>query len=152
MRFGADPVMEVKIPHVPPAHVPVSVLRSSQYGKIVYVNPVAGKQVLLKVEPLAMNCALPLESRSTLEKVWSYSLTGKGSAKVVKQSSQWLPVSVVPATIVPVAVATEYCAVPPQTVGVTVGVFVLVRVAVLVGRVPVIVGVGVPCWNEPMRA
>ena len=39
-------------------------------------------------------------------KLWSYNVYGKGRVMRVLQSSQLLPVFVVPATIVPVPVAT----------------------------------------------
>jgi hypothetical protein len=51
---------------------------------------------------MVVNCALPLDDRLTLVKVWSYKVKEKGSDIVVTQSSQWLPMSTVPGTIVPV--------------------------------------------------
>src|SRR5437773_2582618 len=70
-------------------------------------------------------------------------------AILVVQSSQWLPISVVPGTIVAVPWVMEYCP-PPHSVAVGVGVKVRVgegvrvRVLVAVGGVPVAVEVGVP--------
>jgi hypothetical protein len=43
---------------------------------------------------------LPLELTCALVKACPYTVTGNGSEMVVTQSSQWLPVSVVPAVIV----------------------------------------------------
>jgi hypothetical protein len=42
-----------------------------------------------------------LEATFAVLKVCPYTLTGNGSEMLVEQSSQWLPVSVVPAVIVP---------------------------------------------------
>jgi len=44
---------------------------------------------------------LPLDDRLTDVKLRSYSVKENGSAMVVMQSSQWLPISVVPGTIPP---------------------------------------------------
>ena len=107
MRLGAVPLTEVNMPQPPVGHVPPtpSVLRSSQYGKMVYVMPVAGRQVLMYSEAPVGKCALPLESRPTPVKVWSYSWKGKGSTTSVTQSSHALPMLTVPATMVAVPVA-----------------------------------------------
>jgi hypothetical protein len=50
------------------------------------------------------NCILPFELRVALVNVPSYRFTGKGRVIGTEQSSQWLPVSVVPGTRVPVRV------------------------------------------------
>jgi len=67
---------------------------------------------------------------------------------LVEQSSQWLPESVVPASMVAVAVAKVY----PHGVGVIVGVLEGVNVRVAVGGVPVGVLVGVPRMKVPNLA
>jgi hypothetical protein len=63
-----------------------------------------GKQALPKAKSVVTNCILPFELRVALVKVLSYRFTGKGSVIGTEQSSQWLPVSAVPATRVPVRV------------------------------------------------
>jgi hypothetical protein len=72
--------------------------------------------------------------RSTTEVAVPYTVTGKGRLTTVAQSSQWLPMSVPPAVIVPVTVVVEY---PGAQVGdgdaVGVGVGVLVGVTAGVG-------------------
>jgi hypothetical protein len=62
---------------------------------------IQGRQVLVKVVSVVVNWALPLDDRLTLVKVWSYKVKEKGSDMVVTQS-QWLLMSTVPGTIVPV--------------------------------------------------
>ena len=57
---------------------------------------------MAKPESMVVNWALPLDDRFTELNVWLYKVKGKGSDIVVTQSSQWLPMSVVPGTIVPV--------------------------------------------------
>ena len=52
----------------------------------------------------AVRSKLPLEATLAALKVCPYTLTGNGNVIAVTQSSQWLPVSVVPATIAPVLV------------------------------------------------
>src|SRR6266540_1741758 len=44
------------------------------------------------------NVRWPFDPAVALVKVWSYRVTGKGSAIVVPQLSQWLPMSVSPGT------------------------------------------------------
>jgi len=66
------------------------------------VSPAAGRQVLLNTELPVPNCNVPFESTLTLLKVWSYRVYANGRVTEVKQSSQWLPVSSVPGTIVAV--------------------------------------------------
>ena len=79
---------------------------------------------------------MPLDDRLMLVKLWSYKVNGKGSVMVVTVSSPWLPMSVVPGTIVAVIW------VMPIWQGDTVGVAVAVGVAVDVG-LGLAVGVGV---------
>jgi hypothetical protein len=74
---------------------------------------------------MVVNWALPLDERFTAVNVWSYSVKGNGSDTVVTQSSQWLPMSVVPGTIPP-----PICMIEPQDVGVGVAVGVAVAVGV----------------------
>jgi hypothetical protein len=108
MRLGALPDTEVKIPHpdVNAEHpVCVLVIRSSQCGKIVGPYEAIGKQVFVKSVPVVVNWALPLDDTFTLVYEDPYSDTANGMVTAVVPSSVWLPVSVVPATIVPVAVA-----------------------------------------------
>jgi hypothetical protein len=42
---------------------------------------------LVKAASVVVNCALPLDDRLTLVKVWPYKVKGKGSAMVVTVSS-----------------------------------------------------------------
>jgi hypothetical protein len=102
-----------------------------------------GKQTLEKLVLLEPNCMLPLELTRAVVNVMSYSVMGNGAVMTTVQSSQWLPVSSVPGTIVaPVEGLIWYW---KQGFGVlvTVGVLVAVRVFVAVGGVPVTVLVGV---------
>jgi len=62
------------MPHVPPVYAaqPLKfavVFWLSQYGKIVKLWLVHGRQVFAKVESVVVNCALPLDDRFTLVKV-----------------------------------------------------------------------------------
>lgn len=50
---------------------------------------------------VVINCALPLDDRLIEVKVWPYKVNGNGSATVDTVSSPWLPMSVVPGTMVP---------------------------------------------------
>src|SRR4029077_15364889 len=68
-----------------------------------------------------------------------YTLTGKGRVMSVVQSSQWLPISVPPAVIVPVPVAVVYPVWQGVAVAVAVGVGLAVAVDVADGLA---VGVG----------
>jgi hypothetical protein len=96
---------------------------------------------LVKAASVVMNWALPLDDRLTLVKLWSYKVNGKGKATVVTVSSPWLPMSVVPGTMLPPIWFITYA--PMQGVGVEVEVGVGVNVAVAVGvGVNVDVGVG----------
>ena len=90
---------------------------------------------MVKAGSMFVNWALPLDDKFTKVNVWSKKVKEKGSDIVVTQSSQWLPVSVVPGTIV---AAPELITWQGVTVGVDVDVGVGVKVAVGVG-----VGVGV---------
>jgi hypothetical protein len=56
---------------------------------------------LVKFVSVVVNWALPLDDRLMLVKLWSYNVYGNGSAMVVTVSSPWLPMSVVPGTILP---------------------------------------------------
>jgi hypothetical protein len=46
-----------------------------------------GRHWLVKVVSVVVNCALPLDDRLMLVKLWSYKVNGKGSATVVTVSS-----------------------------------------------------------------
>jgi hypothetical protein len=113
------------------------VLWSVQNGKMVKSWPVQGKQVGLYRESPVTNCAVPLESRATMLVVLPYNVTGNGRLICVTQSSQWLPMSVVPGTMVSVPGVMKYW----QAFAVGVGVGLGLDVAVGVG-VGVAVGVG----------
>ncbi len=63
-----------------------------------------GRQALVNAALLLVNCRLPFEEILTEVKLPLYKATGKGKARVVIPSSKWLPVSVVPGTIVPLPV------------------------------------------------
>src|SRR5687768_10342559 len=104
MRFGALPDVEVKIPH-PPVQVVPSVRRSSQCGCNDVLCVAAGKHAFVNAVFEVMNCRLPFEIAFTELKLCPYRVKGKGRAMVTEQSSQALPVLVVPGTMVPVAVA-----------------------------------------------
>ena len=112
VRFGADPVTAVKIPHMPPgklAHpVWASVRWSSQCGKIVSVYGVPGRHVFVNVDVAAVNDRVPFESTMAFEYDVPYNETENGIVIGVVQSSHALPVSVVPATIVPAPLVVEY--------------------------------------------
>src|SRR5580765_2338152 len=82
MRLGAVPLIDVNMPN--PL---LTKYRSSQYGKIVKSWPVHGRHWLVKAVSVVVNCALPLDDRLTLVKVWPYKVKGKGSAMVVTVSS-----------------------------------------------------------------
>ncbi len=104
---------------------------------------VHGRHWLPKAASVVVNCAFPLDERFTELNVWPYRLKGKGSDSVVMQSSQWLPMSVVPGTIVPVVCVMAIS--QGDGVAVTVGVGEGVALAVGVGvTVTVGVGVGLP--------
>jgi len=75
------------------------------------------------------NCSVPFDPAYATEiGGLPYTLTGKGRLTSVLQSSQWLPISVPPAVIVPVLVAVVY----PVWQGVAVAVAVGVGLAVAV--------------------
>ena len=98
-----------------------------------------GRQTLVKVASVVVNCALPLDDRLIEVKVWSYNVYGNGKATVVTVSSPWLPISVVPGTILP-----PICAITYWLPGVHVGVALAVPVGVAVGVAEgTTVGVGV---------
>ena len=69
IRFGAVPLTEVNMPL--PA---VSVLRSSQYGKIVLSWLVHGRQTLVKAVSVVTNWALPFDDRLIIVKLCPYSV------------------------------------------------------------------------------
>src|SRR2546421_5855678 len=104
MRLGAVPDTEVKIPQPPVQSVP-SVRRSSQCGEMAGPCAAYGRQTLVNVESVAVNSRLPLESTFAELYEVPYRLKANGKAILVVPSSVWLPVSTVPGTIVPVAVA-----------------------------------------------
>jgi hypothetical protein len=56
---------------------------------------------LVKALSVVVNCALPLDDRLMLVNGVSYSVKLNGRGIVVTRSSAWLPMSVVPATILP---------------------------------------------------
>lgn len=89
---------------------------------------------MVKALSVVINWALPLDDRLIEVKVWPYKVKGKGSARVVTVSSPWLPMSVVPGTMLPL-ISTMVR--PAQGIGVGVGVGVFVGVGLAVG-----VGVG----------
>ena len=60
-----------------------------------------GRHILVKAVSVVVNCALPLDDRLMLVKLWSYKVNGNGNATVVTVSSPWLPISVVPGTMLP---------------------------------------------------
>ena len=113
-RLGAVPVVEVKIPQpVGKAEQPAPVLTwkvawSSQNGKMVKSWPPHGRQVEPNWEAKVTNWAVPLESAETLLKVSAYNVTGNGRLIVVTQSSQLLPILVVPGTIGSVPAVMAY--------------------------------------------
>ena len=142
-RFGADPVTDVKIPHVPPGKLEhpafASVLRSSQCGKIALLYGAPGRHVFVNVDVPDVNTSTPFESACTFENDVPYNETENGSEIGVRQSSQALPVSVVAAVNVPAPLDVEYP-----------GLHVAVAVGVAVGGVPVDVAVGVPHTPAPL--
>src|SRR4029077_4596375 len=91
-----------------------------------------GIHTVTNVLSLVTNCALPFEERSTLPYVFPYNWKLNGRVTVVMQSSQCLPLSVVPATMVSVPAVIVYW-LPGQGVRVAVGVGVGVGEAVGVG-------------------
>ena len=107
-RLGAVPVVEVKIPQpVGKAEQPVPadtcvVSTSAQNGKMVKSWLAQGRHTVVNWESAVTNWALPSEDRVTVLKVLPYNVTGNGRVTGVTQSSQWLPISVVPGTIVSV--------------------------------------------------
>src|SRR4030095_13602757 len=95
VRFGADPVTAVKIPHAPPgklAHpVWASVRWSSQCGKIASVYGAAGSDVFVNVDVPVVNTSTPFESACTVVSGVPYNETENGIVIAVRQSSQALP-------------------------------------------------------------
>ena len=78
------------MPQVPPGKPEqpgcASVRRSPQYGKIVALWPLHGRQTLTGAGAVVVNCALPLDDRLMLVKVVPYSVYENGSAMVVTRS------------------------------------------------------------------
>jgi hypothetical protein len=70
-----------------------------------YVAVVSGRQVTPKLVKGLPKASMPLEPTVADEKVWSYNVTGKGSGMATPQSSQFMPMLLVPATNVPDPVA-----------------------------------------------
>src|SRR3954453_14326348 len=100
-RFGALPDTDVRMPHpLVNAEQPVCVLvsRSSCCPKIALLKFAFGRQEP-RLAALLENCRLPFEPTFAVVNGCPYRLYVKGSAIPVVQSSQWLPVSVVPATM-----------------------------------------------------
>jgi len=158
-RLGAVPVVEVKIPQpvgkaehpVPPKNGIVS--WSAQNGKMVKSGWPRGKQTEVNWDTAVENSAVPLESKATMFVVLPYNVTGNGRVTGVTQSSQWLPMSVVPRTIVSVPGVMTYW----QTagVGVAVGVGVDVGVGDGVGTCPgasIKTATGEPVLKKPTLA
>src|SRR5437868_10778961 len=94
MRFGAVPLVDVKMP----CPVPF-VNRSSQLGMIALLKLAYGRQTLLYWLLLVVNCILPFELTLAVLNTCPYSRTAKGRLIVVTPSSVWLPMSLVPGTI-----------------------------------------------------
>src|SRR5215471_12442998 len=158
-RLGAVPVVEVKMPQpVGKAPQPLPALTwkvawSVQNGKMVKSWLAQGKQVEVNWESAVTNWAVPLESKATMLVVLPYNVTGNGRVTGVTQSSQWLPMSVVPGTIVSVPGVMTYW----QTtgVGVAVGVGVDVGVGDGVGTCPgawIRARIGEPVLKKPTLA
>ena len=126
-RFGADPVTDVKIPHVPPGKLEhpafASVLRSSQCGKIALLYGAPGRHVFENVDEPAVNASTPFESACADENEVPYNETGNGNEIGVRQSSHALPELVVAGVNVPAPLVVEY---PGLHVAVAVGVKVAV--------------------------
>jgi len=78
IRLGALPDTEVKIPHVPLGKpeqpLCASVRWSSQYGKMLLLCMAHGRHTFVKAESTVTNCALPLDDRLMLVKLWPYRL------------------------------------------------------------------------------
>src|SRR4029077_6778203 len=95
------------MPQVPPgygaqpAQPRLSVRRSSQYGKMVQLWSVHGRQILVNVVSVVVNWALPLDDTLMLVSLAPQPIYGKGSVIGVTTSSPWLPLSVEPATMLP---------------------------------------------------
>src|SRR5215472_12237560 len=151
-RLGAVPVVEVKIPQpVGKAEQPLPpdscvVPWSVQNGKMVKSWPAQGKQVEANWESPETNCAVPLESRATMLVVLPYNVTGNGRVTGTTQSSQWLPMSVVPGTMASVPRVMTYWQGPGVGVGVDVG------VGVTVGTCPgawITTAIGDPVLKKP---
>src|SRR5215475_584869 len=96
-RFGGLPVTAVKIPSLVS-----SVRRSSWYGISARSRPLIGKDVQPDEKPPfeVVSWRLPLELTYPLVYESPYTDTGNGKVTGVAQSSQWLPASVTPGTIV----------------------------------------------------
>ena len=62
--------------------------RSVQYGKIVALWPLHGRQMLVEPAEVVVNCASPLDDRLMLVKVVPYSVYENGSGMVLTQPSQ----------------------------------------------------------------
>jgi hypothetical protein len=67
----------------------------------------AGRHVFVNVDVAAVNARFPFESTIALVYDVPYNPTVNGKLIGVVPSSAWLPVSVVPGTIVPAAVLVE---------------------------------------------
>ena len=60
--------------------------RGLQYGKIVSLWPLHGRQTFVARAEVVVNCALPLDDRLMLVKVVPYSVYENGSEMVVTRS------------------------------------------------------------------
>ena len=105
MRFGAEPVVDVKMP----CPAPVS-SRSSQCGNIAKFIVVAGRHALVNVVSELLNWRLPLEIAFTVVNGVPKKLKVNGRATGLEQSSQLLPgTSTVPgSTVAPDDTVAEY--------------------------------------------
>src|SRR5436190_8727301 len=105
MRFGAEPVVDVKMP----CPAPVS-SRSSQCGNIAKFIVAAGRHALVNVVSELLNCRLPLEIAFTVVNGVPKKLKVNGRVTGLEQSSQLLPgTSAVPgSTVAPDDTVAEY--------------------------------------------
>ena len=88
IRFGATPLIDVKMPYpVPVTPRQVVVHWSVQYGPTAYVAVAIGIQVGLKALFTVPNVRWPFEPTATFAKDWSYKEYENGSAITVEPSS-----------------------------------------------------------------
>jgi hypothetical protein len=88
IRFGATPVVDVKMPYpVPVTPVHAVVHWSVQYGPTAYVAVAIGIHVGLNALFTVPNVRWPFEPTATFANVWSYNVYENGSAITVEPSS-----------------------------------------------------------------